>query len=368
MRPAFSARCREIFERVVDLERDRRLGVIQEACAGDTTLQRAVERLIAAFDAQSDFLELGPAWMGVERDDPQIGRYTVLRKLGEGGMGRVYLADPGPVAVKVIRKDLDPTLVARRFLRERDALSRLKHPNIARLIDGGTTRDGTPYLVMTYVDGAPLDEFCRSRELNLRELLELFRMVCRAVSFAHGRLVIHRDLKPSNILVTSGGVPIVLDFGLAKLARTSLEVALDSTRTGHRLLTPEYASPEQVRGTPVTPSTDVYALGLILYELVSGIRPHRFATWSMAEIVDVICHSKPVAPSAARSAETDSHRRTPPSIDPRELEGPIDFMVMKGIAKAPVNRYTHVAELDDDIRRFLEGEPIPGLARRTYQT
>lgn len=357
------SRCRAVFEEVADLRPDARGDLLDRACAGDETLRLQVQRLLNAHDAMGPFLEVPPVWNASEPDPRWVGQYEIVRKLGEGGMGRVYLGNPGPVAVKVIRRDLDAGLVLRRLHRERDMLSRLAHPNIARLIDGGTTEDGSPYLVLGYVDGTPLDDFCRHRRLALRERLELFRSVCEAVSYAHGQLVLHRDLKPANILVTETGVPVVLDFGLAKLARTSLEVALDSTTTGHRLLTPEYASPEQVSGLRVTPAADVYALGLVLYELLADVRPHRFITWSMTEILDVICNSKAVPPSHALSRVENASTTWP--VHAGELRGGLDFIVMKAIAKVPAKRYSHVAEFGDDLQRHLEGRPIPGCETTT---
>jgi serine/threonine protein kinase len=238
----------------------------------------------------------------------------------------------------------------RRLERERQMLGRLEHPNIARLLDGGSSQDGSPYLVLEYVVGTPLDEFCSRHDLGMRQRLELFRGVCRAVSFAHQRLVVHRDLKPANILVTDAAVPVVLDFGLAKLAAASLASALDPTTTGHRMLTPDYASPEQVTGVAVTPAVDVYALGVILYELLTGARPHRFKTWSMAEIVDVICRGVVTSP---RSVAKSNARP--------DISAALEGIVMKALAKEPADRYVHVAELDDDLQRHLAGRPIPGI-------
>jgi serine/threonine protein kinase len=348
---------RAIFEQAADLTESARVDFLREACAGDEPLRRRVLRLLAAHDKLGAFLDVAPVWNAGEADPRSVGKYEIVRKLGEGGMGRVYLAEPGPVAVKVIRRDLDPAAVLRRFDRERQILARLDHPNIARLLDGGKTTDGSPYLVMAYVDGTQLDDFCLGRELAPRERLELFLGVCRAVAFAHGRLVIHRDLKPANILVTDSSVPVVMDFGLAKLAATNLETALDSTTTGHRLLTPDYASPEQVTGLAVTPAVDVYALGVVLYELLTDVRPHRFATWSMAEVVDVICRGVVPPPSSV----ADSVKQFDPV-------GALDFIVMKALAKAPGDRYSHVTELDDDLQRYLQGRSIPGFLARTYQT
>jgi eukaryotic-like serine/threonine-protein kinase len=348
MKDPAATRCREVFEQVADVPRAKRAGLLLQICDGDVALYQQVTRLLAAHEAAGEFLEKPPLRSG-EPDPRHVGRYEIVRKLGEGGMGRVYFAEPGPVAIKTIRRDLDAELVVRRFARERDLLRRLVHPNISRLIEAGTTEDGTFYLVLAYVEGMQLDEYCERHALAIPDRLQLFQQLCRAVAFAHERLVVHRDLKPANILVTTGGTPVVLDFGLAKLTRTNLEAALDSTRTGHRLLTPEYASPEHVRGLRITSAADVYALGLILYELLARVRAHRFTTWSMAEIVDVVCHVGIAPPSNV----------APPGerIDPE-----LDFIVMKAIAKVPEHRYSHVMALDDDICRHLEGRPIPGLA------
>lgn len=347
---------KELFEQAADLDPAGRTVLLAEACAGDDALRAVVARLLEAHDQLGTFLDVSPVWNAGEPDPQRVGHYEIVRKLGEGGTGWVYLAEPGPVAVKIVRQDVEPAVVMRRFERERQMLARLEHPGIARLLDGGLTPTGSPYLVLTFVDGTPLDEFCRDRYLGLRGRLELFRDVCRAVSFAHGRLVIHRDLKPANILVNGHGAPVVLDFGLAKLTETTLATALDSTTTGHRLLTPDYASPEQVTGLPATPAVDVYALGVILYELLTGVRPHKFTTWSLAEIIEVICRGVVAPPGAVlRSAR-------------RPDCGPVlDAIVMKALAKAPARRYGHVAELEDDILRYLAGRSVPTVEPGAYQ-
>jgi serine/threonine protein kinase len=251
---------------------------------------------------------------------------------------------------------VNPEVVTARFRRERAMLARLDHAGIARLLGGGVSEDGSPYLVLSYVDGLPLDVYCRERHLDLLARLDLFRAVCRAVAFAHGQLVVHRDLKPANILVTPSGDPVVLDFGLAKLVKTSVGHALDSTATGHRLLTPEYASPEQVRGIRVTPAVDVYALGVVLYELLTGVRPHQFVTWSMSEITRVVCEVPAAPPSTARADDPNWPVRA------HELQGGLDRVIMRAISKEPSQRHGHVAELDDDLRRYIEGRPLPASA------
>jgi serine/threonine-protein kinase len=291
-----------------------------------------------------------------DSDPSQVGRYEVIRKLGEGGLGTVYLAEPGPVAIKLLHSSLDPELTWRRFLRERDFLMQLSHENIARLVESGRTDNGTLYLVLEYVDGWPLDDACHRDGLDLKERLLVFRKVCQTMSFAHARQVVHRDLKPANILLRRDHQPIVLDFGLAKLVSSSLGDALDSTKTGHRQLTPEYASPEQILGAHAGPGMDIYALGLILYELLSGSRPQRFRTWSIAEVKDVVCHRHPPAPSQALAARQGNGPAWP--IQSEQLHGSLDGIVMRALVKDPGDRYRHVAELDDDVGRFLEGRPV----------
>lgn len=351
METSFAARSRTIFEAAVDLPAPARAAQIEAACDGDAVLRRTVERLLAADAAAGAFLRPGPAWASGEAEESRVGVYTLVRKLGEGGMGHVYLAEPGPVAIKLIRRDLDPEIIRRRFRRERETLSRLDHPGIARLLDGGTTSHGTPYLVLAYIDGVPLDEFCDAGRLTLGARIAVFLNVCRAVSFAHQRFVIHRDLKPANVLVTADAQPVVLDFGLATLVRTGVEQSLSSTKFGHRLLTPEYASPEQVTGARVTPAADVYALGLLLYELLAGVRAQRFSTWSLSEIVEVVCTRPVPPPSMATAFEWRD-----------ELRGTLDRIVMKAIAKPLAGRYAHVEEVTDDLWRYTQGAAIPGLS------
>ncbi|MCA9284013.1 MAG: serine/threonine protein kinase, partial [Phycisphaerales bacterium] len=239
------------------------------------------------------------------RNDPKsIGPYRVIRRLGHGGMGVVYLAqrEDGPirrpVAVKVMRAGLEATEVAQRFERERQVLAALDHPNIARLLDAGSTADGQPYFVMEFVEGQSLDQYCDERRLTVSERLKIFRQVCAAVHHAHQNLVVHRDIKPRNILVTTDGTPKLLDFGIAKLLNVSMAPAMDlHTETGVRLMTPEYASPEQVRGQSVTTAADVYSLGVVLFELLTGHRPFRLKTRLMQEVERVICEENPERPS-----------------------------------------------------------------------
>jgi tetratricopeptide (TPR) repeat protein len=270
-----------------------------------------------------------------------IGSYRLLDRIGQGGMGEVYRAVreadfETQVAVKLVKLGMDTDHVLQQFCRERQILATLDHPNIARLLDGGAV-DGRPYLVMDYVEGVPITEYARQHELSIEARLRLFRAVCSAVEYAHQRLIVHRDLKPANILVTSAGEPKLLDFGIARL----LETSSDSTLTSVPLMTPECASPEQARGAPANTATDVYALGVLLYELVTGERPYRFPSRAPHEIARVICEVEPPRPSAVRPLPAD-----------------LDNVVLKAMQKDPRLRYRSVAELSADISRFLDGRPV----------
>ncbi len=322
----------------------------------------------------------------------RIGPYRVLREIGRGGMGLVYLATRDDdrfhrrVAIKLIRKGMDSDDILARFEHERQVLAAMNHPNIARLIDGGQTDDGRPYFVVEYVEGLPVDKHCDAHRLKISERLDLFRTVCSAVHYAHQNLVVHRDLKPSNILVTSAGEVKLLDFGIAKLLNPDL-VAFTQTPTAPelRLMTPEYASPEQVRGDPLTTSSDVYSLGVLLYELLTGHRPYRIKTRVLQEVVRVICEVEPERPSAAVTrVEEVPDPTTPPSagipsqtgtrtIGPlevsrtregrpdrlrRRLSGDIDNIVLKAMRKEPQRRYASALALSEDIQRHLDGMPV----------
>lgn len=271
---------REVLYAAAGKEAADRALFLRESCGDNSDLRLEVERLLAALDESGAFLEPGsPA----ERDlsGGKIGPYLILEQAGQGGMGTVYRAVRDDdyhqqIAIKLVKRDLETDILLARFRQERQVLALLNHPNIARLLDGGTTADGRPYLVMEWVDGAPITEYCRTRNLSLQQRLRLFLSVCQAVAHAHGNLVVHRDLKPSNILITPEGVPKLLDFGIAKIV--SPEPCRDGaamTLAGAQALTPEYASPEQVRGEPATTATDIYSLGAVLYELLAGARPHK---------------------------------------------------------------------------------------------
>ena len=283
-----------------------------------------------------------------------IGPWKILRLLGSGGMGTVYLAERvgdqfrQRAAVKIVRGPADDLLL-RRFHDERRILAALDHPHIARLIDGGASERGLPYVAMEYVDGKPIDAFCEERQLAVPQRLEIFRLVCLAVHDAHQRLVIHRDLKASNILVTADGTPKLLDFGIAKILEA--DASTDTTRTVFRVLTPEIASPEQIRGEAITTATDVYALGVLLYRLLTGGSPYRVETRCHAELSRAVCEDTPVAPSVAlRTGGAPAGRQ--------RVDGDLDRIVLMALRKEPKRRYGSAQQFAEDVRRYLEGRPV----------
>lgn len=297
-------------------------------------------------------------------------------------MGSVYLArhpdQQQLVALKIVRPEVDDLEIGERFRREREILAALDHPNIARYLDGGTTESGSPYLVMEYVEGEALDQYCDTRELDLAARLRLFESLCAAVHYLHMHGVVHRDLKPSNILVTADGVVKLLDFGIAKLMKPAAGVRAQMTRSGLRLMTPEYASPEQVRGDAITPLSDVYALGVVLYELLTGHRPYRLQSRIFHEIVRAICEEPPTRPSTAvgqtvRQGDIDvtpdqvsRKRRTSPEQLVRELAGDLDAILLRAMAKDPRQRYWSADQFSEDIRSHLNKEPVLAEGRADW--
>ncbi|MFM9958613.1 MAG: protein kinase domain-containing protein [Phycisphaerales bacterium] len=317
----------------------------------------------------------------------RIGSYVIRREIGQGGMGVVYLAAREEqdfsriVALKVVKRGMDTSEVLRRFNLERQLLSGLNHPNIATLIDGGATEDGLPYFVLEYVEGQPIDKYCDLNRLTVAERLGLFKKVCAAVHHAHQNLIVHRDLKPGNILVTKEGEPKLLDFGIAKMLNPNLAQMVEVTGPELRLMTPEYASPEQVRGDPITTSSDIYALGVLLYELLTGRKPYRFRTRMQQEIARVICESDPERPSTVVTrmetiAQPTGEQRTitpdevarsredEPTQLRRKLAGDIDDIVMMAMEKVPSRRYASAASLSADLDRHLQGLPVEAHGRR----
>ena len=323
-------------------------------------------------DTASSDTEVG--WVGIGRARPvesstatnsvrKIGRYRLERLLGQGGMAQVHLAVreddyTQKVALKRVLASVNHDETLARFVNERQILAGLEHPSIARLLDGGTDEEGFPFLVMEYVEGSPIDSYCESESLNVRERLRLFRQVCRAVHYAHQNLVVHRDLKPSNILVTADGQVRLLDFGIAKLLAETREA--DLTTDGHAPMTPAFASPEQVLGEPVTTASDVYALGVLLYNLLCGHKPYDFKGPEYAVMVRKVCLEDPLPPS--RRVEETIHGAPKRSRERRRLRralaGDLDAIVMKAMRKEPGQRYDSAAELEADIDHYFEGAPV----------
>ncbi len=353
---------KSIFDRAVELSTGERRIFLSEL--HDADLRSELGKMLET--DQVDLYEFSPAKV-VADDSPEpplnIGRFKIVREIGRGGMGAVYLAerDDGEfaqkAALKVIKRGMDSDEIVGRFRSERQILAGLQHPNIARLLDGGTTREGQPYYAMEYIDGQPIDVYIREQEWNVRETLETFRKVCSAVTHAHRNLVVHRDLKPSNILVTDDGEPKLLDFGIAKILAP--HDGLD-TATQFGMMTPVYASPEQIRGGRITTASDVYSLGVILYELLTGSRPYETEGKPFTEAIEIVCGRQPRRPSEtvgkAKSAEVgngDSGSGRGP-----QLKGDLDNITLKALQKEPERRYQSVHELSEDIRRHLEGLPV----------
>jgi eukaryotic-like serine/threonine-protein kinase len=363
MNPDRWQRLQDLFAAVRSLPSSQREARLAEHAEDDVDLVEQVRALLAA-DASSGVIDrLSPHLGSVARvlDLPapvQIGSYRIISELGSGGMGTVYLAErtgadfEQRVAIKLIgaRDAGDP--LHQRFLTERRILAGLVHPHIARLLDGGLTDDGRPYLVMEYVDGAPITGYCDSRRLDLASRLRLFMDVCGAVQHAHQSLVIHRDLKPSNILVSADGCVHLLDFGIAKLIEPGAHAA-PPTRLESRLMTPEYASPEQARGENLATTSDIYSLGVLLYELLCGRPPYRLDTKSPLAVATAICDQDPAPPSVRVAAD----RRLA-----HLLDGDLDGIVLKAMRKEPDQRYASADMLRQDIERYLSGLPV--LAHR----
>ncbi len=362
MEPERWQRLREIFPVALAEPPGVRLERLAEICGEDTKLRSELESLLAAHEAAAGFLS-GPEEGTLEQASlpgERIGPYQVIQRLGAGGMGVVYLALRADgeferrVALKVLKPGLDSEEVIHRFRTERQILAALEHPNIARLLDGGTTERGLPYLVMEYVEGQPIDTYWEERRLSLRQRLELFLAVCSAVEHAHRNLVVHRDIKPGNILVSAEGTLKLLDFGIAKLLHPELSSStMGATGLGLQPMTPEYASPEQMRGEHVTTASDVYSLGVLLFELVAGCHPLRSRAASPAEMRRLVMEEEPQRPSLAASANGERLSR--------QLAGDLDNIVLKALRKEPTRRYGSVEQLAEDVRRFLSGRPV--LAR-----
>lgn len=366
------ARVQALFGEALERPAAERGPFLADVAEREPELAAEVRSLLDAHAASSSFLDEpaappAAALMPGER----LGPYRIVGEIGRGGIGVVYRASRDDdaftrdVAIKLIDPGMRSDEVLRRFRAERRILALLEHPNIARLLDGGTAPDGGPYLVMEHVEGRPLLEWCDTRRLPIGERLAIFLVVCDAVRFAHRRLVVHRDLKSENVLVTADGSPRLLDFGIAKLIAPEGAEPATLTAPMRRMLTPEYASPEQVRGEPATVSTDVYSLGVVLYELLVGSRPHRFQTRTPEEILRVVTQVDPPRPSVAVAragdGEAAARRGETASRLARRLAGDLDYIVLKAIERDPARRYGSVDQLAQDLRRHLAGEAV--LAR-----
>jgi non-specific serine/threonine protein kinase/serine/threonine-protein kinase len=371
MTPERWDRVSEIMEHALSVGGSEREEYLARACAGDPEVRGEVESLLASHQqAGSRFLNVTEAAAAApvlvysnRRLGRRIGPYLVEELIGHGGMGEVYAAVRADgqyekrVALKLVRGEYDSGFILERFRNERQILATLVHPNIAQLLDGGTTDDGVPYLVLELVEGAPIDSYCAEHNLTVTQRLELFRMVCSAVQYAHQHLVIHRDIKPGNIFVTKDGTPKLLDFGIAKIVEESGSAEM----TAFRPMTPEFASPEQVQGKPITTASDVYSLGVVLYRLLTGQSPYRAATASAHEISRAITDREPVVPSAAALREGEGDNvlaEGSPAKLVRRLRGDLDCILLKALRKEPQYRYGSVEQFSEDIRRHLEGLPV----------
>jgi len=371
---------KELFSTALCLTDGERVSFLSGVEVG---LRREVEKLLANYAAAEDFIA-EPAAVGFgfkdDSDDKFIGTkiddYLILEEIGTGGMGAVYLAEQQEenlshrVALKLIKRGMDTSSVLKRFVMERQILANLEHPAIARFLDGGSTPDGLPYFVMEYIEGRTITRYCDEANLDINARLQLFQKVAAAVSFAHQNLVVHRDLKPSNILVTADGEPKLLDFGIAKILNPDWAVdTAEATATMFRVMTPEYASPEQLRGLPVTTASDVYSLGVVLYELLTGERPYKIESRLPDEIAREILTREPVRPSSLLSRQTASGtgRENGEATKLRyerlkSLRGDLDNIILKALQNEPSRRFASVQEFSEDIRRHLKGLPVSASA------
>src|SRR5215471_6551515 len=357
------ARIDTIFHRALDASLADRSGLLDQLCGSDETIRREVEDMLAAHDRSSGLIAERRLVTGEENDTlagtlasgARVGPYRIESLIGAGGMGDVYRAERADgvhhqtVALKVLRPGYRTADMVRRFRIEREALARLVHPGIATILDGGSLEDGRPYIVLQFVDGLPVTTYCTVNQLALRERLALFLRIVAAVQFAHGRLVVHRDLKPSNILVERDGTPRLLDFGIAKLLDLHDDASLGAaTAPDVRLFTPEYAAPEQFRGEPPTTATDVHALGVLLFEILTGARPFHTPTGTLSHIERAVLDTPAPAPSSVVESRVDARR----------LRGDLDRIVLMALRKEPGRRYVSAGQFGEDIERYLTGQPV----------
>jgi len=377
----------QLFEEAIKIDPEERENFLKNECAEDTELFKEVISLLKADDeghsifsaSASDYFYPADATL----DGKIFGNYKLIKQIGSGGMGSVYLAERADghfeqkVALKVVKPGINSDEIINRFEEERQILARLHHPNIAKLLDGGISESGLPYFTMEYVEGLPITAYCDKNNLSIRERLQLFKTVCDAILYAHQNLVIHRDIKPSNILVQEDGTVKLLDFGIAKVFEEE-ENKRNLTRTGIRVMTPEYASPEQIRGEPVSTATDIYSLGLILYQLLTGFPPYEVNTTSALEMEKIICLTEPPKPSTMLtklpglknyewgnlSPEYISQKRKISISKLKKIiSGDLDNICLMALRKEPHRRYNSIAQLINDINNHLSGMPI--IARKS---
>lgn len=370
----------ELLDQAMDLSPAERTAFLDRECNGDTTLRREIESLLRAHEAASGFFDGGPASVAEDLIQNRqaealtgrtIGHYQLMREIGRGGMGVVYEAVRADdqfrwkVAIKLLWPGMNNSEIARRFRHERQILANLDHPHIARLLDGGVTEDGLPYFAMEFIEGQPITDYCNAHKLPIAERLKLFQQVCSAVQYAHQNLIIHRDLKPGNILVTEDGATKLLDFGIAKLLDPTRHAITAQPTTQGLMMTPDYASPEQMRGEAITTASDVYSLGILLYELLSGGHPYRIKDRSLPELVRVVCEQEPEAPSERLRQRTEAaplFGETKPERLRAQLRGDLDQITQTAIQKDSNLRYRSLEQLTEDLRRHAEGLPITARA------
>jgi serine/threonine protein kinase len=346
----------ELFDGAMEVAEGERERWVRAACGEDGELAEEVLSLLAS-DAEGEGFVAGQVAPAVAKlmegggllgAPVRVGPYRLVSELGRGGMGTVYLAERDDaqyqtqVAIKLVRRGMDTDLILHRFYRERQTLARLQHPHIARLLDGGMTEERLPYIVMEYVKGSRITEYCRERGLGVRARLELFLDVCDAVAYAHRQFVVHRDLKPGNILVDETGAVKLLDFGICKLLHAEAGGGEVTVEAGPAPLTPEYASPEQILGKPTNIASDVYSLGAVLYELLTGEKPHKIVDYSLRGIEKGICEAEIVRPGALA----------------RHLAGDLDTILMHALEKDPGRRYASIEQFAEDVRRHLTDQPV----------
>jgi len=372
LNPEAWRRVGELFHEAVMIPAGERTVWAAQACSGDEDLLRELSSLLESDrEAREGFVHdhVKAGLVGFYEQDARLrkperaGPYLLVREIGKGGMGTVYLGQRDDqeyhidVAVKVVTPGMDTSFVLQRFRRERQILASLDHPHIARLLDGGTIGEDLPYIVMEYVDGVRITEYCRQKELTVEQRLRLFLDVCAAVEHAHRHFVVHRDIKPGNILVTHAGVVKLLDFGICKLLYSD-PLGKDTVTDAGRMMTPDYASPEQIRGEPVTVASDVYSLAAVLYELLTGTNPHRFANRTLLEIERTISEQPVTRPSKAVSEHALARR----------LSGDLDTILLRALDKDPARRYETVEEFGEDLQRHLSNLPVKAVPDRlTYR-